>query len=62
MSSHEESHSNNLHRHFPCIDEQEDEINSINVFCNSIDLLVEGEERTVYKNDEQNESVEPGVN
>ena len=61
MRSHEKSHSNNLHTHFPCVDEQEDEINCVNVLCDGVDLLIEGQEGTVNKNNKQDKSVEPWV-
>ena len=60
--SHEKAHSNNLHRHFPCVDEQEDEINGFNVVRDSVHLLVQGKEETVDKNNKENKSIEHWVN
>lgn len=59
MSSHEESHSNNFHRHFPCVDNKENEINSFDVVCNSINFLIQGKETTINHNDRQNEAIKP---
>ena len=59
MCSHEEAHSNDLHRHFPCIDDKENEIDGLNIVCYNVNFLVKCEEQTVNQNDEQDEAIEP---
>lgn len=61
MRSHKESHSNNLHGHFPCIDDEEDEIDGVDVLGDHVDFLIQGKEQTVDQDDKQDEAIEPGV-
>lgn len=52
VRSHEKAHSNDLHGHFPGVDNEEDEVNNIDVVRDKIDFLVQGEEKTVDEDDE----------
>lgn len=58
---HKKAHCNDLHRHFPRVNNEEDEIDWIDVIGDQIDLLIEGKEQTVDHNDEEDEAVEPGI-
>ena len=62
MSSHEKSHGNDLHGHFPSVNDEEYEIDYIDIIGNKIDFFVESKEEAVDENDEEDKSIEPGVN
>lgn len=59
---HKEPHRDDFHCHFPCVDYQKHKVDRLNVFRDWVDFLIEGEEHAVNQYDEQNESVEPGIN
>ena len=61
VRSHEEAHSNDFHGHFPCVDDQEHEIDGLDVLGDHFDLFVQGKEQTVDQDNKQDESVEPRV-
>lgn len=44
MSSHEKSHSNNFHGHFPGVDNEKNEIDGFYILCYDLDFLVKSEE------------------
>lgn len=62
MSSHEESHCNDLHCHFPGINNEKDKINDVDIIGDNFDFFIESQEEAVNENDEKDKSIEPGVN
>jgi len=52
MSSHEESHCNDLHCHFPGVNNEKDEINDVDIIGDNFNFFIEGQEEAVNENDE----------
>ena len=59
--THDEAHSNDLHRHFTGVDKQEDKVDSFDIVSNGIHFLVQCKEYTVHHNNQEDESVEHRV-
>lgn len=61
MRPHEESHSNDLQKHFNSVYDQEDQINFIRELGHKFHFVVQRQEYTVNNDDYKNHFVEPGI-
>jgi hypothetical protein len=61
VCSHNEAHRYDFEHHLHRIDDQENEIDSITVLCDAVDLFVNGKEEAIYNNNNQNKSIEPRI-
>ena len=62
VSSHHESHRDDLQDHFSSVNQQKNEVNCVTLLGNTSDFPVNGQEKAVYKNNDQNKPIEPWVN
>ena len=61
MRSHKETHSNDFQHHFCCVNYQKHHVNCVREVFRNTRISVDGKETAVGNDDNQDDSIEPGI-